>query len=102
MKTLAGRILFMALIGFVAVGCSTVSSQIKMKSQNVRTDVFTEVDGKTALVHQGFADLVIKASVKTHSGDHPLWWIKDSHGRHGYPVVFNIDGQAAVWKVNPG
>lgn len=101
MKTLAGRMLFMTLIGFIAVSCSTTSGQIKIQSQSVRTDVFTEVDGTTAFVNQGTVDLVIKASIKTHSGDHPLWWIKDSHGSSHYPVVFNIDGQAAVWEVNP-
>ena len=101
MKAITGSLLVMALIGLVAVSCSTTSGQIKMKSESVRADVFTEVDGTTAPADRGLADLVIKISIKTDSGDHPLWWVKDTHGTNNYPVVLNIDGQAAIWKGTP-
>ncbi|HEY3275827.1 MAG TPA: hypothetical protein VGJ94_04340 [Syntrophorhabdaceae bacterium] len=100
MNTRAKGILFMILTGFAMVGCSTTSERIILQSQSVRTDIFREADGLTAPA-PGDGDLVVKVSIKTHSGEHPLWWIKDGHGSPGYDIVFNVDGQAVIWEVDP-
>ena len=50
---------------------------------------------------QGFADLVVKAEIKTHREGYYIAESKESpHGKPGYPFVLNVDGQAAVWKVD--
>jgi hypothetical protein len=103
-KTVNGiaRTLFvMVFMGFMAAACSTTSGEIITKSQCTRTDVFAEMDQKEASTDQGFAELVVRSSIKTHSGDHPLWWVKDAHGGPGYRVVFNVDGQAITWEIAP-
>lgn len=50
---------------------------------------------------KGFADLVIKASIKTHLESYYILESKESlHGKSGYSFVINIDGQAVTWKVD--
>lgn len=94
-------VVFLSLAALITFGCSTVSKQIEMKSHTTRTDVFTEVETAPAPAPPGFADLTIKASIKTHGGEHPLWWIKDSHGTSGYPIIVNVEGQAESWAIDP-
>jgi hypothetical protein len=73
---------------------------ITAKSQSDRTDVFTEVTDVDAM-SQGFTGLIVKANIKTHEAGHYIGESEKSlHGKPGYPFVFNIDGQAAVWKVD--
>lgn len=80
-------------------GCVT-SKEIIQKSKSERTDVFSEVK-EDEIIPKGFADLVIKASIKTHLESYYILESKESlHGKPGYPFVINIDGQAAVWKVD--
>jgi hypothetical protein len=80
-------------------GCGTASREIQQKSQSEKTDVFTEVkDGGT--IPKGFADLVIKANIKTHIEGYYILESKESlHGKEKYPFLVNIDGQAARWEV---
>lgn len=91
-------VMFLVLLAsLITFGCSTASKQIEMKSQSMRTDIFTEVESGMPPAPPGFADLVIRASIKTRSGEHPLWWIKDSHGKPGYPIILNVEGQSVAW-----
>jgi hypothetical protein len=91
----------LAIMGFLAVafvGCGIASREIKMKSKSERTDVFSEV--KEGAPPKGFADLLIKASIKTHIEGYHLIESKGSlHGKQVYPFVLNVDGQAATWEV---
>lgn len=88
------------LLGIVLVGCGAAAKMITVKSQSERTDVFREVADAGA-PPQGFADLVVKAEIKTHREGYYIAESKESpHGKPGYPFVLNVDGQAAVWKVD--
>jgi hypothetical protein len=82
------------------VGCSATARMVTAKSQSERTDVFTEMTDDDGM-SQGFAGLIVKANIKTHEAGHYIGESgKSLHGKPGYPFVLNIDGQAAVWKVN--
>ena len=92
------------LLAFVvlAANCGAAREQIRTQSKTEREGVFQEVttaDGPPP----GFADVVIKASLKTHlSGEGTLLESGNSpHGGPFYHFVVNIDGQAVTWKV-PG
>jgi len=95
------------LIGILAVftglsllGCGTTAKEIQAKSLGEKTDVFTEVGNGRALP-KGFADMIIKANIKTHIEGYYVLESKESiHGKQGYPFVFNIDGQGITWKVD--
>ena len=82
------------------VGCGASARMIAAKSQSERADVFTEVTD-TGARPQGFADMIVKANIKTHEAG---YYIAESgkslHGKPGYPFLLNIDGQAVVWKVD--
>ena len=81
------------------IGCNASAKKIAAKSLSEKTDVFTEVTD-AGVPPQGFADVVIRAAIKTHQEGHYL--LERRHSPHGKPVyrfLFNIDGQAAVWKV---
>jgi hypothetical protein len=78
----------------------TTSHFMQAKSQTARNDVFSEADEKGAIPN-GYADLEISASIKTHvEGFYPLESKDSLHGKKGYPFVLNVDGQAVVWKVD--
>jgi len=79
-------------------GCGIASREIKMKSRSERTDVFSEV--KEGMPTKGFADLLIKVSIKTHLERYYLLESKGSlHGKQVFPFVVNVDGQTAIWEV---
>lgn len=89
---------FFILIG-VLVGCGLAAKKIDLKSQSQKTDVFSEVK-KEGIPAKGFADLIIKTSIKTHVGGY--YFIeprKTFHGQEEYPILINIDGQAMTWKL---
>lgn len=84
----------MLLIPLALLMASAESSAlIKQAGPSTRTDVFKEV-ATGGTVPQGFADLYITASFKTH---HPgAYSAKDPHGTPGYRLQLNVDGQAVV------
>ena len=93
-------IFFVAILtGLSLPGCGTTAKEIQMRSQSEKTDIFMEVkDGGT--IPKGFADLVIKANIKTHIEGYYILESKESaHGKQKYPFLVNIDGQAARWEV---
>jgi len=86
----------------LAANCGAAREQIQTQSKTLCEGIFCEVntpDGPPP----GYADVVIKASLKTHlpregtlleSGSSP-------HGGPFYHFTVNVDGQAVTWKV-PG
>ena len=92
-----GGLLLPAILSAALAGCGTTAKQIRMKSQTETTGVFSEVNTVTTLP-KGFADLVIKANIKTHSEGYYIGESNNSlHGKPVYPFMINIDGQAAAW-----
>jgi hypothetical protein len=80
----------------VLSGCAESSALIKAGSSNLHSDVFREVSG-TSPVPQGYADLTITSSLKTHSPG--IYYSgKEVHGTPEYTMLVNIDGQAVVLK----
>ncbi len=80
-------------------GCGTTAKEIQERSLVKRTDVFTEVSNGS-VPPRGFADLIIKANIKTHlEGYYILESGESQHGRQKYPFLVNICGQAALWEV---
>lgn len=99
MKRITTYVLVVLLL-IVLAGCGATASLITVKSRSERTDVFTEVTDAGA-TPQGFADMIVKANIKTHEAGYYIGESRNSlHGKPGYPFVINIDGQAAVWKVD--
>ena len=91
---------FIGIMSIVLIGCGATAKTIKQKTQNARTDVFTEMKNDDAPA-QGFVTLAIKATIKTPLEGYYLFESKDSmRGKQGYPFIINIDGQAAAWKVD--
>jgi hypothetical protein len=90
-------ILLPLMILVALTGCGTAAKEIQMRSRSERTGVFTEIN-KAAPPVQGFVDVTIKASIKTHLVGYYVLESRDSvHGKQGYPFLINIDGQAATW-----
>jgi hypothetical protein len=80
-------------------GCGATAKMISAKSQSERTDSFKEVTGSEA-IPAGYADVIIRASIKTHLEGYYICESKRSaHGKSAYPFLINIDGQAALWNV---
>ena len=93
-------ILFSALLVALLSGCGSALEQINAKSQSTRSDVFVEIKNDEA-IPSGYANVIIKVSIKTPPTGYYLWESNDSFsGKPGFPFVFNIDGQAAVWKID--
>ena len=91
--------LFITMLGIIFAGCGTTAKEIRARSQSEKSDIFAEVkDG--GIIPKGFAELIIKANIKTHiEGYYVLESTESLHGKQGYPFLLNIDGQAALWKV---
>jgi hypothetical protein len=92
---LAGT-LFVALF---LTACGTTSKMIARESRSERTDIFREVAHAEA-IPEGYADVEIKARIKTPPEGYYILEPKRLQGSRDYPFVINIDGQAAVWKVD--
>ena len=91
--------LMLALItGLILIGCGATAKEIRAKSLSERADVFREVKEEGAPPN-GFVDVVIKASIKTHLEGYYLLEPDTRHGKPEYPFVLNIDGQAVTWEV---
>jgi len=86
------------VLGLALVGCGVTAREIRAKSLSERTDVFREVKEEGAPPN-GFVDVVIKASIKTHLEGYYLLEPDTRHGKPEYPFVLNIDGQAVTWEV---
>ena len=86
------------VLGLALVGCGAAAKMIVAKSQSERADVFQEISGADA-IPAGYADLTIRANVKTHVEGYYIGESKESaHGKEVYPFLINIDGQAVLWR----
>jgi len=91
------------LLAFVvlAANCGAAREQIRTQSKTLCEGIFCEVntpDGPPP----GYADVVIKASLKTPlPGEYRLESGSSPHGGPFYHFTVNVDGQAVTWKV-PG
>ena len=93
-------VITMLIAGITLLGCGATTKEIRAKTLGEKTDIFHEVKGEST-APQGFADVVIKASIKTHHEGYYILESKESlHGKKGYPFVINIDGQAVTWKAD--
>jgi hypothetical protein len=101
MKKMMFSTLMVALL-ILAANCGTAREQIWAQPATSQEEVFQEI-AATGSPPAGFADVLVKASLKTHlsgegtlleSGNHP-------HGKEFYHFILNIDGQGVTWKV-PG
>ena len=92
------RFILVALVLIVMTGCGAAAKTIAARSASERTDVFTEVAG-TETIPAGYADVGITVAIKTHLEGYYKGESKETaHGKESYPFLFNIDGQAIVWK----
>lgn len=88
------------LLLLLTMGCVGAGTEIKNRSESLRTDVFSEAR-EDAPPEKSFADLTVIASVKTHvEGRYHFETPGSLHGAK-YPSILNIDGQAVTWMV-PG
>jgi hypothetical protein len=87
---------FIGMMSIVLIGCGTTSKTIEQKTQNIRTDVFTEMKNDDAPI-KGFVTLAIKATIKTPLEEYYLFESKDSMNRKpSYRFIINISGQAVT------
>lgn len=81
-------------------GCGIKLKDIKTESTMGTAAVFNEVKEEST-IPQGFVDVVIKASIKTHEGGYYRLEPKETmHGKQSYPFVINIDGQSIAWQAD--
>ncbi|MDD2733663.1 MAG: hypothetical protein PHF56_06950 [Desulfuromonadaceae bacterium] len=78
-------------------GCAESSALIKANSTSIRTDIYEELTNG-GIAPQGFADLRITASLKTHKPG--IYSASDIHGTPDYKLLLNIDGQAMMLQGN--
>lgn len=92
-------ILMAITIGTVLLSCSTAMKEIVRKGQSEQAGVFIEVVSEGP-IPAGYADIVIRSSVKTPVSGYYLFESKRSaRGQAVCPFVINIDGQAVQWQV---
>jgi len=98
MKTIS-KISAFLLVGLLIAGCGGNGELIRSKSQSQVSHVFQEVQDMSK-PPAGYADLVLKVSLKTHLQGYYLLEPKSSpHGKPTYTFVINIDGQAQTYEV---
>ena len=89
-------------IAITIAGCGATAKEIARMSQSVRKDVFAEIISEGP-APAGFADLVIRASLKTPPAGYYFFESKAfSHGKAVETFLINIDGQAVLWQVEGG
>ena len=87
------KLMLLAMVLTVLSGCAESSALIKANSTSIRTDIYEELTNG-GIVPQGFADLRITATLKTHKPG--IYSAKDIHGTPDYMLLLNIDGQAVL------
>ena len=78
-------------------GCGSSVKRITAESQSIKTDVFTEIKDEQP-PPEGTINLTTRASIKMPPEG---YYILESHSyvKEGYSFLFNIDGQAVIWKI---
>lgn len=90
MKTLIGLILVPLAL---ALGSADSSAMVKKTGSGSQAELREEVSDGGA-VPQGYAELQIYASFKTHQPG--LYSAGDPHGTEGYQLQLNVDGETVV------
>jgi hypothetical protein len=85
--------LFLMMSLAILSGCAQSSTLIKANSASMRTDIFEELTNAGS-APQGFTDLRITATLKTHKPG--MYSASDIHGTRDYMLLVNIDGQAVL------
>lgn len=85
--------LFIMMSLMVLGGCAESSALIKASSTSSRTDIYEELRNG-GIVPQGFADMRITATLKTHKPG--IYSSSDIHGTSDYRLLLNIDGQTVL------
>jgi len=85
--------LFLMMLIAILAGCSQSSTLIKGNSSSMRMDIFEELTNAGG-APQGFADLRITSTLKTHKPG--MYSSSDIHGTRDYMLLVNIDGQAVL------
>jgi len=85
--------LLLTLALTVVCGCAESSALVKASSTSMRADIFEEITNG-GIAPQGFTDLHITASLKTHKPG--IYSASDIHGTPDYRLLLNIDGQAVI------
>jgi hypothetical protein len=80
----------------IFAGCGSTTKEIARMSQSEKTGVFAEVTSEGP-APAGYADLVIKASLKTPLPGH-YTFERSARGKAIYAFLINIDGQAVLWQ----
>jgi hypothetical protein len=89
------KLMTIITISFILANCSATAKELERMACSQRTDVFTEVPSAGS-TPAGFADLIIKASIKIPL---PGYYIFESKKEQNYRFLVNIDGQAILWNV---
>lgn len=83
----------------ILASCGAMTKEIARMSQSEKADVFVEISEGPA--PGGYADIVIRASIKTPlAGYYPLESKGSTRGKDACHILVNIDGQAVLWKVD--
>jgi hypothetical protein len=83
----------------ILVSCGATTREIARMSQSEGADVFTEIVSEGS-APTGYADMVIRASLKTPlAGYYSLESKESAQGKAVYHFLMNIDGQAVLWQV---
>lgn len=98
MKRTVSCIASVVVLCVVIGGCVMSRKEIIERSRGERVGVFTEITGES-VAPEGFSDLLIKTSVKTHVEGFHLFPETSLHGKPAYSFVVNIDGQGILWEV---
>jgi len=90
----------LAIYGIILGSCGTaVHDTIKTNLAYERTNVFTEINDRGD-PSQGFADVVVKASIKSNAETNSLIESKGIYnGENEYTFSLKIDGQSIIWRV---
>lgn len=93
------KIIIAIAIGSALAGCSATTKKIEQMTLGARTDVFEEISSEGP-VPSGFADMVVRASLKTaDEGYYPFESKRSAREKAVYPFLVNIDDQAVLWQV---
>jgi hypothetical protein len=88
------NLLLLIVMLTVLGGCAKSPALLRESSASLRSDVFEVLTNEGGKVPEGFADLRVTASVKTHKPG--LFSAKDLHGTPGYQLQLDVDGQTVL------
>ena len=90
----------LAIYGIILGSCGTaLHNTIRTNATDKRANVFSEINDQGD-PSQGFADVVVRASIKTNDETNSLIESKGIYnGENEYTFSLKIDGQSIIWRV---